>query len=82
MKKNIYLLFNYAVDCIIGVFGDSSDRKKIVDDLRKKVPSLSFEGGVGPRVVSVLFRTLPYTYVQWRLFNTKLTNWCHARLKM
>ena len=81
-KKNLYLFFNYALDCIIGVFRDPSDRKQIVDDLRKKVPSLSFEGGVGPRVVSVLFRTLPYTYVQWRLFNTKLTNWCHARLKM
>ena len=81
-KKNLYLFFNYALDCIIGVFRNPSDRKQIVDDLRKKVPSLSFEGGVGPRVVSVLFRTLPYTYVQWRLFNTKLTNWCHARLKM
>ena len=81
-NKNLYLFFNYALDCIIGVFRDPSDRKQIVDDLRKKVPSLSFEGGVGPRVVSVLFRTLPYTYVQWRLFNTKLTNWCHARLKM
>ena len=79
-KKNIYLFFNYAIDCIIGVFRDPSDRKKIVDDLREKVPALSFEGGVGPRVVSVLFRTMPYQYIQWRLFNTKLTNWCHARL--
>jgi glycosyltransferase involved in cell wall biosynthesis len=78
-KKNIYLLFNYAMDCIIGVFGDSSDRKKIIDDLRKKVPDLSFSGGVNPMAASVLFNAMPYAYVQWRLFNTKVTNWFQAR---
>ena len=41
-NKNIYLFFNYAVDCIIGVFHDPLDRKKIVDDLIKKVPNLSY----------------------------------------
>ena len=79
-KKNIYLFFNYAIDCVIGVFADPSERKKIVDDLIKKVPNLRFTGGVGPRVVSVLFRTMPYSYVQWRLFTTKVANWSHARL--
>ena len=78
-KKNIYLFFNYAIDCVIGVFRDSSERKKIVYDLRKKVPDLSFAGGIGPMAVSVLFKTMPYTYVQWRLFNTKMANWFHAR---
>ena len=81
-KKNIYLFFNYAVDCIIGVFRDPSERKKIVDDLIKKVPDICFTGGVGPNVVSALFRTMPYTYIRWRLFNTKVTNWCHARLRI
>lgn len=79
-KKNIYLFFNYAIDCVIGVFADPSERKKIVDDLIKKVPNLRFTGGVGPRVVSVLFRAMPYSYVQWRLFTTKVANWSHARL--
>lgn len=79
-KKNIYLFFNYAIDCVIGVFTDPSERKRIVDDLIKKVPNLRFTGGVGPRVVSVLFRTMPYSYVQWRLFTTKVANWSHARL--
>ena len=51
----------------------------IIDDLRKKVPDLSFTGGVRPRAVSVLFMTMPYRYVQFRLFNTKVTNWFHAR---
>ena len=81
-KKNIYLFFNYAVDCIIGVFRDPSERKKIVDDMIKKVPDLRFTGGVGPKVVSALFRAMPYTYIRWRLFNTKVVNWCHARLKI
>ena len=81
-KKNIYLFFNYAVDCIIGVFRDPSERKKIVDDLIKKVPDLRFTGGVGPKVVSALFRAMPYTYIRWRLFNTKVINWCHARLRI
>ena len=81
-KKNIYLFFNYAVDCIIGVFRDPSERKKIVDDLIKKVPDICFTGGVGPNVVSTLFRTMPYTYIRWRLFSTKVTNWCHARLRI
>ena len=78
-KKNIYLFFNYAVDCIIGVFRDPSERKKIVDDLIKKVPDICFTGGVGPNVVSTLFRTMPYTYIRWRLFNTKVTNWWKVR---
>ena len=81
-KKNIYLFFNYAIDCIIGVFRDPSERKMIVYDLIKKVPDLCFTGGVGPRVVSFLFRKMPYTYVWWRLFNTKVKNWCHARLRI
>ena len=79
-KKNIYLFFNYAVDCIIGVFRDPSERKKIVDALIKKVPDLRFTGGVGPKVVSALFRAMPYTYIRWRLFNTKVRNWIRARL--
>jgi len=33
-----------------------------------------------PRVVSSLFRAMPYEYVQWRLFNTKVANWRRARL--
>ena len=81
MKCNIYVLFNYAVDCIIGVFRDSSDRKKIIGDLVSKVPELSFKGGLGPRVVSILFRTMPYSYVEWRLFNTKMRIWCGAKVK-
>ena len=81
-KKNLYLLFNYAVDCIIGVFRDPLERKQIVDDLIMKVPNLCFAGGFGPRMASILFRKMPYTYIRWRLFNTKVANWCHARLKM
>jgi len=81
-KKNIYKFFNYAVDCIISVFREPSDRKIIIDDLIEKVPDLSFAGGVVPRIISVLFRRYPYAYVRWRLFHTKLTNWCHARLYM
>ena len=80
LRKNVFLFFNYAVDCIIGVFRETSDRKKIVDDLIRKVPDLSFSGGLTPRVVSFLFRMMPYTYIRWRLFNTKLNNWRHARL--
>ena len=79
-KKNIYLFFNYAVDCIIGVFGDPDERRQIVDDMIKKVPDLRFTGGVGPEVVSALFRIMPHTYIQWRLFNTKVRNWFRARL--
>ena len=78
-KVNIYLFFNYAIDCIIGVFKKPSERKTIIDDLRKKVPDLSFIGGAEPRIASVLFKTMPYRYVQLRLFNTKVTNWFHAR---
>ncbi len=78
-KKNVFLFFSYAIDCIISVFKDSSERKMIVDDLKKKAPGLSFKGGVEPRVASILFRTMPYTYVQGRLFNKKVTNWFQAR---
>ena len=81
-KKNLYLLFNYAFDCIIGVFRDPLERKQIVDDLIMKVPNVCFAGGFGPRMASILFRKMPYTYIRWRLFNTKVANWCHARLKM
>jgi hypothetical protein len=79
-QQNIYLFFNYAIDCIIGVFRDPSERKKIVDDLTRKVPDLRFTGGLGAIVASGMFRTMPYTYVQWRLFNTKVKNWWYARV--
>lgn len=79
-KRNIYLFFNYAIDCIISVFSSPSERKEIIDDLVRKVPDLHFEGGLMPRVVSSLFRAMPYAYVQWRLFNTKVANWRRARL--
>jgi len=79
-KRNIYLFFNYAIDCIISVFSSPSERKEIIDDLVRKVPDLHFEGGLMPRVVSSLFRAMPYEYVQWRLFNTKVANWRRARL--
>ena len=81
-KKNIWLFFNYAVDCIIGVFRDPAERRQIVDDMIRKVPDLHFTGGVRPEVVSALFRTMPHTYIRWRLFSTKVRNWCHARLRI
>ena len=65
IRKNIRLLFNYATDCIISVFRQSSERKEIFRDLKQKVPGL---------------RLVPYTYIRWRLFCTKVRNWCHARL--
>lgn len=80
LKRNIYVFFNYAVDCIISVFRDASERKEIIRDLVKKAPDLNFGGGIVPRMVSVWFRTMPYAYVEWRLFNTKVANWSHARL--
>ena len=65
IRKNIFLFFNYAVDCIIGVFRQSSERKEIFRDLKQKVPGL---------------RLVPYSYIRWRLFCSKVRNWCHARL--
>ena len=65
IRKNIFLFFNYAVDCIIGVFRQSSERKEIFRDLKQKVPGL---------------RLVPFSYIRWRLFCTRVSNWCHARL--
>ena len=65
IRKNIFLFFNYAVDCIIGVFRQSSERKEIFRDLKQKVPGL---------------RLVPFSYIRWRLFCTRVRNWCHARL--
>jgi glycosyltransferase involved in cell wall biosynthesis len=79
-NRNIYLMFNYAIDCIISVFRDRAERRVIVDDLMRKVPDLRFTEGVGARVASALFRAMPYTYVRWRLFNKKVRNWIRARL--
>ena len=80
LEENVYLLFNYAVDCIIGVFRDPAERKDAVDDLVRKVPGLRFSAGTGPKVVSFLFRTMPYGYIRWRLFKNKGRNWVRARL--
>lgn len=65
IKRNILLFFNYATDCIIGVFRTETERKEIFRDLKQKVPGL---------------RLVPYSYIRWRLFCTKVRNWCHARL--
>lgn len=80
MQSNIFIFFNYAIDCIISVFRLPSERKEIINDLRQKVPDLSFNGGIGRKLVSCLFRMMPEQYIGWRLFETKVRNWLRVRL--
>lgn len=42
VKRNVSVFLNYAIDCIIGVFPQSSERREIVLDLVQKVPELSY----------------------------------------
>lgn len=82
MQANIYVFFNYAIDCIISVFQQPTERKRIIDDLRQKVQNLRFSSGLKERIVSCLFNMMPYKYIAWRLFETKVQNWLRARLKL
>ena len=80
IHKNLFLFFNYAVDCIIGVFREPSERKEIILDMKQKVPELSFGGGIKQVYTTFMYRTMPFTYIRCRLFITKVRNWCRARL--
>jgi len=42
VRRNVSVFLNYAIDCIIGVFPQSSERREIVLDLVQKVPELSY----------------------------------------
>ncbi len=76
---NVFLFFNYEVDCIISVFREPAERNAIVRDLRQKVPGLRFKGSLRKSVVSWCFNTLPFTYIRWRMFSKKVNNWFLAR---
>ena len=80
INKNLFLFFNYAVDCIIGVFRQSSERKEIIRDMKQKVPELSFGGGFTQIFTTIMYRLMPLTYIRCRLFITKVKNWSRARL--
>jgi len=80
IQDNVFLFFNYAVDCIICVFRSSEERNSIVKDLRQKAPELQFRGNLNKRIVSWCFRTMPYNYIHWRLFSKKVNNWYQARI--
>ena len=53
IRRNIRVFFNYATDCIIGVFRTEKERREIFRDLKRKVPGL---------------RQVPYSYIRWRRF--------------
>ena len=80
IHRNLFLFFNYAIDCIISVFRQPSERREIIRDMKQKVPKLSFGGGIRQVFTAVMYRTMPLTYIRCRLFTTKVRNWCRARL--
>ena len=42
VRNNVSVFLNYAIDCIISVFPQSSERREIILDLVHKVPDLSY----------------------------------------
>ena len=48
-------------------------RKEIVSDLRKKVPYLDFSNGTKQRMVSIVFRTMPLSYLALRRLLSRRT---------
>lgn len=40
------------------------DKKEIVDDLKRRVPDLKFTNGIKQQFVSILYRMMPYTYLE------------------
>ena len=80
VENNIYYLFSYAMDCVVGVFSDRRERKMIVSDLASRVPDLSFGSGMRRRTLRVLFKRMPCAYVECRLLGKRVSDFCRARL--
>ena len=66
LKDNLFASFSFELWCISHNKSVLDDRRKIVRDLRKRVPDLWFSNGIKQKMVSFLFRIMPNTYLKIR----------------
>ena len=66
MDDVIFITFSNAVWYLSHDKNLLADRRTFINDLRQKVPGLRFSNGLKQRLVSVLFRFMPRTYVWLR----------------
>ena len=68
LTENILSSFSYGIWCVINNDTLYNERKKIVSDLKAKVPpsKLFFCGSIKQFLISIMFRYFPYLYLRLR----------------
>lgn len=66
LKGNVFVSFSNAMCCLAHFFEESSERREILQDLKKKAPDLFFKDGIKQIIVSVLYKVYPSLYVDLR----------------
>ncbi len=66
MDDTIFVTFSIAVWYLTHDKVLLAERRTFIDDLHKKVPALKFTGGLKQRIVSLMFRYMPETYLWLR----------------
>ena len=66
LTDNLFVTFSFLLWCVSHNRNVLNERKTIVSDLRRRVPDLWFSNGIKQRLVSLLFRLMPNTYLKLR----------------
>ena len=66
LKGNVFVSFSNAMCCLAHFFEESSERREILQDLKRKAPDLFFTDGIKQIIVSVLYKVYPSLYVDLR----------------
>ncbi len=66
LTDNLFVTFSFLLWCVSHNSNVLNKRRAIVSDLRRRVPDLWFSNGIKQRLVSLLFRLMPNTYLKLR----------------
>ena len=66
LTDNLFVTFSFLLWCVSHNRNVLNERKAIVSDLRQRVPDLWFSNGIKQKLVSLLFRLMPNTYLKLR----------------
>lgn len=71
---NVFASFSVLLYATMHEIPKAADRKAILTHLKHVAPDLFFTNGIKQKVVSLLYRLMPITYIEARVLLTKITH--------
>lgn len=71
LKDNIFISFSALLYGIAHEVPSFSDRKRIIQHLIKCEPNLEFSNGLKQRFVNIMYKIMPYIYIEMRVLFAK-----------